>query len=227
MDKNKAIIEGILFAKGEAVEIEDLAKVLEIPEETVLSICMELAGEYLARGAGIRIIKLENAFQMCTDKDVYDALIKYVTVPKRRELTDVMLETLAIIAYKQPVTKIEIENIRGVSSDHAVNRLVEYGLIEEAGRRRTPGRPRQFKTTEEFLRRFSIESKDDLPSVDPETMEYIREAVAKETGFYDGGEIQIELDLDDPSKEEIREETDEQAADINPNPQGETIDINI
>ena len=227
MDKNKAIIEGILFVKGEPVEIEDLAKVLELPNESIESLCMELAGEYLRDERGIRIIRLENAYQMCTDKNVYEALIKYVTVPKRRELTDVMLETLAIIAYKQPVTKIEIENIRGVSSDHAVNRLIEYGLIEEAGRRKAPGRPRTFKTTDEFLRRFSIESKDDLPSIDPETMEYIKEAVAKETGYFDNEGIQIELDLDDPTKEEIRNQTDEEAALIETETSNTNEELNI
>ena len=227
MDKSKAIIEGILFAKGEPVEVEDLATVLGVTKDEAQALCMELAGEYMSAGRGIRIIKLEDSFQMCTDKEVYEALIKYVTVPKRHELTDVMLETLAIIAYKQPITRVEIENIRGVSSDHAVNRLIEYGLIEEAGRRRAPGRPRTFRTTDEFLRRFSLESKDDLPSVDPETMEYIKDAVAQETGFYDEDGIQMKLDLDDPTKEEIREETDLEAAAIETLSQGEVIDVKI
>lgn len=227
MEKKKAIIEGILFAKGEPVEVADLAKVLEVPVEEAERLTMELAGEYLAGERGIQIIKLEDSFQMCTDKNIYEALIKYITVPKRRELTDVMLETLAIIAYRQPVTKLQIESIRGVSSDHAVNRLIEFGLVEEGGRVRAPGRPRTFKTTDEFLRRFSLTSKDDLPTVDPETMEYIREAVAKETGYYDDDAIQYELDLDDPTKEEIREQADQEAQEIEPLAQGEVVDIEI
>ena len=226
MEKNKAIIEGILFAKGEAVPVEDLAAVLEVPVETAERLTMELAGEYLADERGIRIIKLENSFQMCSDKNIYEALIKYVSVPRRQNLTDVLLETLAIIAYRQPITRIEIENIRGVSSDHAINKLIEYGLVEEAGRRHAPGRPRTFRTTEEFLRRFSLESKDDLPTVDPETMEYIREAVAKETGYYDE-ETQAELDLDDPTKEEIREEADKEAAEIEVLKEGEVVEVEI
>ena len=104
---------------------------------------------------GIRIIELEDSFQLCTKKEMYEYLIRVAKQPKRYALTDVLLETLSIVAYKQPVTKLEIEKIRGVKSDHAVNKLVEYGLIEETGRLDAPGRPLLFGTTEEFLRRFS------------------------------------------------------------------------
>ncbi|MBR6271667.1 MAG: SMC-Scp complex subunit ScpB [Lachnospiraceae bacterium] len=227
MNNKKSIIEGLLFAMGAPVEISDIAAVLEEPVEIAESYVRELADEYELGLRGIRIIKLENAYQMCTDKSVYESLIKYVTVPKRYELTDIMLETLAIIAFKQPVTRVEIENIRGVSSDHAINRLIEYGLVEEAGRKRAPGRPHTFRTTDEFLRRFGLESADDLPSVDSETMEYIRQAVAKETGYYDEEGMQLELDLEDPTKEEIRKESDEEAAGIAPASDGESINIEI
>lgn len=227
MEKNKAIIEGILFAKGGPVAAEDIAAVLEVGAEEARSLTLELAAEYESEGRGIRILRLEDSFQMCTDRSVYDALIKYVTVPKKYNLTDVMLETLAIVAYRQPVTRLEIENIRGVSSDFAVNRLIEYGLIEEAGRRRAPGRPQTFRTTEEFLRRFGLASKDELPGVDPETMEYIRESVAAETGYYDTDGEQLTLDLEDPTKEEIREEADRSAAQLDVQPVGEVINVEV
>ena len=214
MQSSKAIIEGILFAKGTPVEIADIAKVLEVEEEEARALARDLTQDYEAAERGIRIIWLEDSIQMCTNKDVYEALIKYVTVPKHYTLTDNMLETLAIIAYKQPITRIEIDNIRGVNSDYAVNRLIEYGLVEEAGRLRAPGRPHTFRTTDEFLRRFSLSTRDDLPSVDPETMEYIKQAVAKETGYYDEEGQQLSLDLDDPTKDEIRDETDKDAARI-------------
>lgn len=99
--------------------------------------------------------------------------------PKRYVLTDVMLETLSIIAYRQPVTKLEMK-IRGVKSDHAVNKLVEYGLVEEVGRMDAPGRPILFGTTEEFLRRFSVQSLNDLPSLAPEQIEHFKEEAEDE-----------------------------------------------
>ncbi len=93
------------------------------------------------------------------------------TQPKKHVLTDVMMETLSIVAYKQPVTKLEVEKIRGVKSDHAMNRLVEFGLIEEVGRLNVPGRPIIFATTEDFLRRFGVKSVDELPNLNPEQLE--------------------------------------------------------
>jgi len=210
MDKTKAIIEGILFAKGEPVEIEDIASALEIEKDEAVKLTLELAEEYAQEGRGMNIIRLEDAFQMCTNKTVYEALIKIVSRPHHYRLTDVMLETLSIVAYMQPVTRIEIENIRGVSSDHAVNKLIEYGLIEEAGRRRAPGRPQTFRTTDEFLRRFQLSGKDDLPTVNPEILDEIRREVADETGFYDEDPQQEELDLSDPSKADMRAEAEEQ-----------------
>ena len=99
---------------------------------------------------------------------MYEYLIRVAKQPRKYTLTDVLLETLSIVAYRQPVTKLEIEKIRGVKSDHAMNKLVEYGLIEEAGRLDAPGRPILFGTTEEFLRRFSLQSLEELPTLDQE-----------------------------------------------------------
>ena len=114
--------------------------------------------DYAKDHRGIKIIELENSYQLCTKPELYETLIKVAKQPKRQVLTDVMMETLSIIAYKQPITKSEIERIRGVKSDFAVNKLVEYMLVEEVGRLQTPGRPLLFGTTEEFLRRFGVES---------------------------------------------------------------------
>lgn len=111
---------------------------------------------------------------------MYEYLIRVAKQPRRYALTDVLLETLSIVAYKQPVTKLEIEKIRGVKSDHAVNKLVEYGLIEEAGRLDAPGRPLLFGTTEEFLRRFSLQSLDELPVLDQEQIEHFKEEAEDE-----------------------------------------------
>ena len=126
---------------------------------------------YEKEDRGIHIIELDNAFQMCTKKETYEYLIRIAKQPKRHVLTDVDLETLSIIAYKQPITKLEIEKIRGVKSDHAVNKLIEYDLVTEVGRLNAPGKPILFGTTEEFLRRFSVQSVEELPSINPEKLE--------------------------------------------------------
>ena len=117
---------------------------------------------------------------MRTKSDYYENLIRVAATPKKQVLTEVVLETLSIIAYKQPVTKMEIEKIRGVKSDHAVNRLVEYNLVYEVGRLDAPGRPALFATTEEFLRRFGVGSVQDLPDINPEQEAEIKAQVEEE-----------------------------------------------
>ena len=156
IEKLQGVIEAILFTMGESVELGKIAKAIEHDEETTRKIIHLMMDQYDAENRGVRIIELDNAFQMCTKKEMYEYLIRIAKQPKRYVLTDVLLETLSIVAYKQPVTRLEIEKIRGVKTDHAVNKLVEYGLIEEVGRLDAPGRPLLFGTTEEFLRRFSV-----------------------------------------------------------------------
>ena len=117
---------------------------------------------------------------MCTKKQLYEYLIRVASQPKKQILTDVLLETLSIIAYKQPVTKQEIEKIRGVSSSHAVNKLVEYELVCEVGRLDAPGRPLLFGTTEVFLRNFGVNSLDELPRMEPEQVEEFRQEAEEE-----------------------------------------------
>lgn len=128
----------------------------------------------------MEITQLEDSYQMCTKSDYYENLIRVAATPKKQVLTEVVLETLSIIAYKQPVTKMEIEKIRGVKSDHAVNRLVEYNLVYEVGRLDAPGRPALFATTEEFLRRFGVGSVQDLPDINPEQEAEIKAQVEEE-----------------------------------------------
>lgn len=163
--KLEAAIEAILFTMGESVEVSKIAKAIEHDEATTRKIIKNMMDKYEEEDRGIKIIELEDAFQMCTKTELYDYLIKVASQPKKQVLTDVMLETLSIIAYKQPVTRAEIENIRGVKCDHAVNKLIEYNLISEVGRLDAPGRPLLFGTTEEFLRKFGVKSIDDLPEI--------------------------------------------------------------
>ncbi len=178
--KTKGIIEAILFTMGESVELSKIAGAIECDENTTKDIIQSMIKDYKDAGRGIQIIELGNAYQMCTKKEAYEALIKIARQPKKHVLTDVLLETLSIIAYKQPVTKLEIEKIRGVSSSHAVNKLVEFGLVEEAGRLDVPGKPILFGTTEEFLRRFSVQSLESLPTIESERMEHFKEEAEDE-----------------------------------------------
>lgn len=135
---------------------------------------------YQEEDRGIQIIELDNSFQMCTKKEMYEYLIRVANTPKKQVLTDVLLETLSIIAYKQPVTKMEIEKIRGVKSDHAVNKLVEYNLVCEAGRLDAPGRPILFATTEEFLRCFGVSSLEELPLIKQDRLEEFKQEAEEE-----------------------------------------------
>ena len=171
-------VEAILFAMGESVELGQIAKAIQQDKPTTEKLLHNLMDKYKDEGRGIQIIELEGS---------YGCLIRIAMQPKKPALTDVMLETLSIIAYKQPVTKAEIEKIRGVKSDHAVNKLVEYNLVKELGRLDAPGRPILFGTTEEFLRTFGVQGLEELPAVDPVKMADFK-AEAEE-------EVQLKLDI--------------------------------
>ena len=168
----KAAIEAILFTMGESVELGRIADAIQLNEKETKKLLDELIKEYRSSSnIGMNIIELDGAYQMCTKPQMYEYLIRIAKQPKKRVLTDVLLETLSIIAYKQPVTKAEIEKIRGVSSEHAVSKLVEYNLVQELGRLDAPGRPLLFGTTEEFLRSFGVSSIDELPVLSPVQVE--------------------------------------------------------
>ena len=178
----RAAVEAILFAVGDSVETERLAAALELENQEMEDILKRMALRYEEEERGIRLTELEGAWQLCTKREYYEELIRVVKQPKKQILTEVLLETLSIVAYKQPVTRLEVEKIRGVKSDHAVNKLVEYGLIEEVGRMDAPGRPILFGTTEEFLRRFGVSSVGELPQATPEQLEGFKEAAEEEAG---------------------------------------------
>ena len=187
INRLESAIEAILFTMGDSVELGKIASAIEHDEETTRKIVHQLMDKYQAEDRGIQIVELEDSFQLCTKKQNYDYLIRIAKQPRRYVLTDVLLETLSIIAYKQPVTKLEVEKIRGVKSDHAVNKLVEYNLACEVGRLDAPGKPILFGTTEEFLRRFSIQSVDDLPVLNPEQVEHFKSEAEEE--------VQLKLDV--------------------------------
>lgn len=187
-EKNyRAIIEAILFTMGESVELAKIADAIELDQKSTRKILDEMIAEWNQSDRGISIMELDGAYQMCTKSEMYEYLIKIAKQPKQRVLTDVLLETLSIIAYKQPVTRAEIEKIRGVSSDHAVSKLVEYNLVCELGRLDAPGRPILFGTTEEFLRSFGVNSIDNLPVLNPVQLEEFKQEAE--------AEMQITMDI--------------------------------
>lgn len=173
-------VEAILFAMGESVSLSKIASAIGKDETEAKRLLEELKKQYQKKERGIQLIELEDSYQLCTKPELYDYLIQVAKQPKKHVLTDVLLETLAIVAYKQPLTKIEIEKIRGVKSDHAVNKLVEYDLVCEVGRLDAPGKPLLFGTTEEFLRRFGVQSVEELPSIAPEQLEDFKEEAERE-----------------------------------------------
>lgn len=183
----EAQIEAILFTMGEAVEAERIAMALDHDVDTVRRVARNMMDRYRSADRGIQIIELNDSYQMSTKQSMYESIIKIAHVPKKHVLTEVLLETLSIVAYKQPITRQEIEAIRGVSCDHAVNKLVEYGLIAEVGRLDAPGRPILFGTTEDFLRSFGLASLDELPIVKPEKVEDFKLEAEEE--------IQLKLDI--------------------------------
>ena len=183
----EAQIEAILFTMGEAVEAERIAMALDHDVDTVRRVARNMMDRYRSADRGIQIIELNDSYQMSTKQSMYESIIKIAHVPKKHVLTEVLLETLSIVAYKQPITRQEIEAIRGVSCDHAVNKLVEYGLIAEIGRLDAPGRPILFGTTEDFLRSFGLASLEELPVVKPEKVEDFKLEAEEE--------IQLKLDI--------------------------------
>lgn len=176
----KAIIESILFTMGESVELSKIAAAIELDKDKTQKLLNELIEDYANAERGIAVMELDGAYQMCTKPEMYEYLIRIAKQPKHRALTDVLLETLSIIAYKQPITRVEIEKIRGVSCDHAVNKLLEYNLVQELGRLDAPGKPLLFGTTEEFLRSFGVHSIDELPVLNPDQVEEFRQEAEEE-----------------------------------------------
>ena len=176
----EAIIEAILFTMGESVELEKIADAIELDKKETQKIIEQMMEHYKDDSIGLQIIELDGAYQMCTKSEMYEYLIRIAKQPKRHALTDVLLETLSIIAYKQPITKVEIEKIRGVSCYHAVSKLVEYNLVCELGRLDAPGRPLLFGTTEEFLRSFGVQSLDELPALSAVQVEEFKQEAEEE-----------------------------------------------
>ncbi len=189
MDRQRAeaVIEAVLFTMGESVEISRLAGVIEEDVKVTRDILKGMQERYTKENRGIELAQFDNSVQLCTKADMYEYLIKIAKTPRKMSLTDTVLETLSIIAYKQPITRAEIERIRGVSCDHAIDKLLEYDLITELGRLDAPGRPLLFGTTEQFLRCFGVASLEELPELTPLQVEEFKQQAE--------AEVQLQLDI--------------------------------
>ncbi len=165
IDKTKSIIESILFSAGRVVESKELMAILELSNEDVDTILQNMKIEFDEQNRGIEIIKVDNGYQLCSRKEYYDYIYPIFDNRAKPNLSAAALETLSIIAYNPKITRAEIEQIRGVNSDGTIYKLLEYNLIEEAGRLDAPGRPTLYTTTKEFLKMFGISNLDELPEL--------------------------------------------------------------
>nr|WP_314670735.1 SMC-Scp complex subunit ScpB [uncultured Oribacterium sp.] len=214
LQEEEDLLEALLFSLGRTVSLEEMAICLHMGVDGAELAAERLRKKYEERQGGLLIRKLEGKYQLVSHPKTYDALIRVVKQSRKPVLSDVHLETLSIIAYCQPVTKAEVERIRGVKSDHAVNRLVEFGLIEEVGRLDAPGRPVLFGTTEEFLTRFGVDSLASLPSLPKDLEKLLEEEVTEELKDSLGLEPEKVEEAKEERLEDQKEELDEEPEEV-------------
>lgn len=180
IEQLKSIIEAILFAAGRPVSKKELLLSLEISEEDIENIIASMQEEYKLQARGIEIVKIEQSYQLCTKKELHDFIFPILDKRNKPNLSNAALETLAIIAYNPKISRPEIEAIRGVSADACVYKLLEYGLIEEAGKIDLPGKPMSYRTTDDFLRMFGYGSLEELPELPKYKMDENQQIVIDE-----------------------------------------------
>lgn len=207
LEKIESIIESMLFAAGRMVSIEEMELALEISKEDIEKIIEKMQEEYKDAKRGIELIKLNNGYQLCSKKENYDYIYQIIDKRNKPKLSSAALETLSIIAYNPKISRAEIEAIRGVSVDATIYKLLEYGLIEEAGKLDLPGKPIAYKTSDEFLKMFGYSSLDELPELPRYKMDENHQIVIEEL---------------EENNEEIKEEKNEE---INENIKGEESKI--
>ncbi len=201
IEKAKSIIEAILFSAGRPVNKKELVLSLEIAEEDIENIISSMQEEYKKKDRGIEIIKLEDSYQLGTKKELYDYIYPVLDKRNQPNLSNAALETLAIIAYNPKITRAEIESIRGVSADACVYKLLEYGLIEEAGKIDLPGKPMSYKTTEDFLRKFGYSSLEELPELPKYKMDENKQIVIDELIEQKEEQEPVQLEKNDGKEE--------------------------
>ncbi len=188
MDNLENILESILFVSGDAVDISDITSKIDATKQDIKNAVKKLKNKY-KEGSGIVLLEFNNKLQFASNGAYGEEVSKVLNPIRQRNLSRATLETASIIAYKQPVTRLEIEEIRGVSSDYAINILLEHNLIEIVGRKDTVGKPVLFGTTDEFLKRFNITSLDELPDYN-ELLERVKVIHSDDNRLYNHFEIQ-------------------------------------
>ncbi|MBR0428079.1 MAG: SMC-Scp complex subunit ScpB [Clostridia bacterium] len=197
IEKIESIIESMLFAAGRMVAIEEMEFALEVSKKDLEKILEKMKDEYKAQNRGIELISLNNGYQLCSKKDNYEYIYQIIDKRNKPKLSNAALETLSIIAYNHKITRAEIEAIRGVSVDATIYKLLEYGLIEEAGKLDLPGKPMSYKTTDEFLRMFGYSSLEELPELPRYKMDENHQIVIEE----------LEENTEESESQEIIEKT--------------------
>jgi len=182
------MLEALLFVSGEELPLSKLAAAVELDEKTTSTLLKNLGDKYTTEKRGMILLEANDTFQLVSNPIYFENIKKMHAVPQRRSLTQTLLETLAIIAYRQPVTKGQIEEIRGVNADHAVNKLMEFGLITEKGRQDTPGKPILFGTSDAFLQYFGLKSLSHLPDQSAKLETFMQQALEEV------GQLQLPLE---------------------------------
>ena len=193
IEKIKSIVEAILFAAGRQVNEKELMISLELSKDDLENILISMQEDYKKQNRGIEIIKVDNAYQLCTKKELYEYIYPILDKRSKPNLSNASLETLAIIAYNPKITRAEIEAIRGVGADACIYKLLEYGLIQEAGKANLPGKPLTYVTTNEFLKMFGYTSLNDLPELPRYKLDENQQIVIEEL---------IENKVPEPEREE-------------------------
>lgn len=218
-------IEAILFAAGKPVSVKTLCEILEKEKDEIRDAAQELEVKLLERNSGIQLIRLNDSYQLATLEIFYDYICKMLDNRPKPTLSQAALEVLAIIAYNPKITRAEMEKIRGVSSDSAMNKLLEYNLIEDAGRMDAPGRPVMYQTTDEFLKMFGYKSLKDLPDL-PKLKEEL-EQIEIEDGIDTEEEVENSDTISAEEINEIKNEIESESDIINEKVYDEEINDSI
>lgn len=181
-------LEAVLFYAGDIIPLRRLSEICDADELSIRMAVNHLNEGYKATNSGIEIIEVDDGYQMCTAAKHLQVIQLYRQKPVKNILTQALIETLAIVAYSQPITRTQIEDIRGVRCEHVISRLLEYGLIEEVGRLNVIGRPILFGTTNEFLRHFGFRNLEEMPKIKEELLEKFKEEVKQEMSYYEDDE---------------------------------------
>lgn len=206
IEKIKGIIEAILFAAGRIVNVNEFISALEINRDDVENIIENMRQEFERQNRGIEIIKVNDGYGMCTKKEYYEYIYPIFDKRSKPNLSNAALESLAIIAYNPGITRAEIEMIRGVNSDATIYKLLEYNLIEDAGKLDAPGKPTTYRTTENFLKMFGYSNLEDLPELPRYKMDENRQIVIDD--LIEDSTKKEETDAQKPNAEEIKESSE-------------------